>query len=52
MCELSEINKKEKKHWTITAGGDKIAPVADDGALKKPQEIMSAGDAEAEQPGM
>ena len=37
---------------TITAGGDKIAPVADDGALKKPQEIMSAGDAEAEQPGM
>ena len=37
---------------TITAGGDKIAPVADDGALKKPQEIMSAGDVEAEQPGM
>ena len=37
---------------TITAGGDKIAPVADDGALKKPQKIMSAGDAEAEQPEM
>ena len=30
---------------TSLPGGDKIAPVADDGALKKPQEIMSAGDA-------
>ena len=35
---------------TITAGGDKIAPVADDGDLKPPK-ISSAGDAEAERPG-
>ena len=32
--ELSEINKKQKKTLTIPFCSDKIAPVADDGALK------------------
>ena len=35
---------------TITAGSDKIAPVADDGDATA-QQTSSAGDAEAERPG-